>query len=118
MKLPALSKRSQDLWEQLHGEYEFSSADEAVLHRSLEAYDLADALQASARSAGVASKEARAMLSASRDAASVALKHWQALGFGKADHGARRPGRPAGAHWSRQRREARRAGIRPALPAA
>jgi hypothetical protein len=100
-----LSDRSQELWKQLHEHYDFSIADEAILRRALEGYDLADQLQASAQVAGVSSKDGRALLASARDAGSVALKHWQALGFRRADVGApQRPGRPSDMSWSQQRK--------------
>jgi hypothetical protein len=105
---PGLSKRSLELWTELQAMYEFTVADEAILRRSLEAYDLHDELQAGARKVGRSSKDARSLLGAARDAALVGLRHWAALGFPKADLGAtRRPGRPSGDDWSRQRRQAR-----------
>jgi hypothetical protein len=108
VKPPALSKRSRALWEQLHGRYELSVADEAILRRALEAYDVHDSLMATARAAGLAAKDSRALLGAARDAALVGLRHWAALGFGKADQSApRRPGRPSDTAWSSTRRRER-----------
>ena len=103
-----LSDRYQAREKALRAAYEFSPADEVLLPLALAAYDLRDELEASARAAGISTKEGRALLSAARDAALVGLRHWLALGFPKADAGApRRPGRQPGENWSRQRRQAR-----------
>jgi hypothetical protein len=91
----ALSPRSRALWTELHSAYDFTVADEAILERALESYDVHDSLMKSARRAGVDSKDARALLGAARDASLVALRHWAALGFAKIDLATRGPGRPS-----------------------
>jgi hypothetical protein len=46
------------------------------------------------------------MIAAHRDAATVALRYWKALGFKDDPHAVRRPGRPSGDDWSAQRKRA------------
>ncbi len=94
-----LSTKSRALWHALTRDYDFEPHERLQLENALRWDDRSVEL---ARQAEVADDKQR-LTKLAIDAASTSLRYWRILRFTDPSVPKRRPGRPSGNSWSRQR---------------
>jgi hypothetical protein len=99
-----LSVRGRKLWAAMQAANVFTPDSAELFERGLRAFDLHDKLHKLAQKEGFGSQKSKGLLASARDAAMVGLKMFKGCGLDKVDTAVRRPGRPADAGWSAQRR--------------
>ena len=90
-----LSRRSATLWSKILDANALTPDSLETLERALASFDLADELLVLARTAGLDSSKARALLAGQRDCLQSGLKLLKSVGLDKADLEAQPRGRPS-----------------------
>lgn len=105
MKQPpaGMSEWAQGVWIELTKDNDFDGHEIVVFERALRWWDVSD--DAAKRATSATGAELARLTKLSLDASTAALRHWRALKFESAS-GAKRPGRPAGVNWSKERKAA------------